>query len=310
MNALIYLALTPGAASQANTDAVGRISRAFGARLGIIAAQGAKNALRARGIASSSIEDFADGGDAARLAAQPQAMAQAVVSALSRAADPVIAVLAPHAQTPLDVLPTVSAAMRMPFVPNICAIGGTSVRRLICASRVIQTLPLPQMPFCATFQSSAAAEPISFQTPPTRMQTFPTIARDALKSFVPFAAAGVDLDSAQIVFSGGRGLGSKENFELLEKCAIKFNAAVAASRCAVDLGWARSDLQVGQTGKTIAPDLYVAFGISGAVQHMAGMRQSRAIAAVNSDADAPIFEDADFGIRADARQVLEYLMNC
>lgn len=309
MNALIYLALTPGAASQANTDAAGRISRAFGARLDIIAAPGAKNAFRARGIAAASIEDFADGGDAARLAAQPQALAQAVVSALSRAADPVIAVLAPHAQTPLDVLPTVAAAMRMPFVPNICAIDGTSVRRLICASRVIQTLALPQMPFCATFQSSAAAEAVSVQTPP-RMQKFPTIARDALKSFVPFAAAGVDLDSAQIVFSGGRGLESKENFELLEKCAAKFNAAVAASRCAVDLGWARSDLQVGQTGKTIAPDLYIAFGISGAVQHMAGMRQSRAIAAVNSDADAPIFEAADFGICASARQVLEYLMNC
>jgi electron transfer flavoprotein alpha subunit len=201
-----------------------------------------------------------------------------------------------------DLMPRVAALLDAPQVSDVMTIeSATRFRRPIYAGNAITTVEVSGEKIVATIRiasfeaagtgGSAAVEPAA-----------PAAALPTHTRFVSLAAAGgdrPDLQSANKVISGGRALASSDAFKLIYSLADKLGAAVGASRAAVDAGYVPSDMQVGQTGKIIAPELYVAIGISGAIQHLTGIKDARTIVAINKDGEAPIFEVADIGIVGD-----------
>jgi electron transfer flavoprotein alpha subunit len=207
-----------------------------------------------------------------------------------------------------DLMPRVAALLGAPQSSDVMAAeSATRFRRPIYAGNAIITVDVPADRQIVATVRVASYQPVATQAAAPIMAANPAASVPTHTRFVSVTAARSDrpdLQTASKVVSGGRALGSAESFQILYSLADKLGAAVGASRAAVDAGYAANDMQVGQTGKIIAPELYLAFGISGAIQHLTGIKDARTIVAINKDAEAPIFEIADIGLVGDLFQIV------
>ena len=236
-------------------------------------------------------------------------LAEPVAALIVSLADDYTHIFAPSTSASKNIMPRVAALLDVMIISEVTAVvDADTFERPIYAGNAIQTVKSVDAIKVATIRTStfeAAGEGGS-----ASVTSIDAVADPGLSVWIEDKVAASDrpeLTSAGIVVSGGRGVGSENDFKIVEALADKLGAAVGASRAAVDSGYAPNDWQVGQTGKVVAPNLYVAVGISGAIQHLAGMKDSKVIVAINKDEEAPIFQVADFGLVGDLFDIVPQL---
>ena len=227
---------------------------------------------------------------------------EAVAPLIAQVASNFTHILAPATTTGKNLTPRVAALLDVAQISDIVTINSTDTFvRPIYAGSALATVQSGDAIKVITVRTTAYSE-ASAEGGSASVDAVDTVIEQSVASFVSeelSVSERPSLSAASIIISGGRGMQSGENFVLLEKVADKLGAGIGASRAAVDAGFVPNDYQVGQTGKIVAPDLYVAVGISGAIQHLAGMKDSKVIVAINKDEEAPIFQVADYGLVAD-----------
>lgn len=219
-------------------------------------------------------------------------------------------IMAPATTTGKNILPRVAALLDVAMISDVMSVeSGDTFKRPIYAGSAIATVQSSDPVKVLTVRATAF-EPANSEGGSASIEMLQQVIDQNISAFEGEEVAKSErpkLTAANIVISGGRGLGSTESFDLIYRLADLLGAAVGASRAAVDAGYVPNDMQVGQTGKMVAPDLYIAVGISGAIQHLAGMKDSKVIVAINKDAEAPIFQLADYGLVGDLFDVLPEL---
>ncbi|MAU40831.1 MAG: electron transfer flavoprotein subunit alpha [Kordiimonas sp.] len=237
-------------------------------------------------------------------------LAENIAPLIVSLADDYDALLAPATTTGKNIMPRVAALLDLSQISDIVAVeSADTFQRPIYAGSAIATVQSADTKKIITVRTTTFAAAATSESP-AEIEAVNSGEDAGISSFVSHQLSESErpeLTAAKIIISGGRGMGSGENFKLVEAVADKLGAAVGASRAAVDAGFVPNDYQVGQTGKIVAPELYIAVGISGAIQHLAGMKDSKVIVAINKDEEAPIFQVADYGLVADLFDALPEL---
>lgn len=228
---------------------------------------------------------------------------------LAHLAEPYEHIIASAATTGRDIIPRLAARLDLMPVTDVIAIHGPNrFSRPIYAGNAIETVSSNQRKHLLTVRASAFRSAATGNNAPVEMLSLPPLPRIAVLSEERTQSDRPELGTARIVVAGGISVGSTEGFKLIETLAEILGAAVGATRAAVDAGYAPNDWQVGQTGKIVAPDLYIGIGISGALQHLAGIQGARRIAAINIDPDAPLMKLADYAVVADLFEAVPALI--